>query len=297
MLLSNGCQKSEHRVDAGKPRIAVAIPSQANELFGRMAASAKKHQAANPETYDLILNDGADLAAQVNLLELMILQEVNAIVIAPSDTKALVAILKRARQSGIVVVNIDCPLDAEMLVQSGLNAPFIGPDERAGARRVGEALAHRLNPGDKVAIIAGSSSEFRGQQRRLGFEDAVKAARLNIVSAQNGDWGMDKADRVAAAMLNEHPDLKAILCANDNMALGAVAAIRASGKTGKVLVAGFDNIGAIGPLLASGRVAATADWHADQLAVFGIESALKMLRGQAVPAEQLTPVDLVGAAE
>jgi ribose transport system substrate-binding protein len=77
------------------------------------------------------------------------------------------------------------------------------------------------------------------------------------------------------------------------MALGAVAAISAAGKSGQVLVVGFDNIGAIKPMLADGRVVATADQHGDQLAVFGIEAALKILKGQAPPADQTTTVDLV----
>jgi ribose transport system substrate-binding protein len=104
---------------------------------------------------------------------------------------------------------------------------------------------------------------------------------------------MEKANTVAASILSEHADLKAILCGNDNMALGAVAAIQAAGRTGKVLVVGFDNIGAIQAMLADGRVVATADQHADQLAVFGIEAALKILRGEAPPADLTTSVDLI----
>jgi ribose transport system substrate-binding protein len=77
------------------------------------------------------------------------------------------------------------------------------------------------------------------------------------------------------------------------MALGAVSAIQAAGKTGKVLVVGFDNIDALRPLLADGRVIATADQHADRLAVFGIEAALKILKGEAPPADQTTAVDLI----
>jgi ribose transport system substrate-binding protein len=144
-----------------------------------------------------------------------------------------------------------------------------------------------------VAIIEGIPTAFNGQQRRLGFEDAMKAAGMNIVSVQSGNWEMDKANNIAAAMLSEHADLKAILCGNDNMALGAVAAIQSAGRAGQVLVVGFDNIGAIRPMIADGRVVATADQHADQLAVFGIEAALKILKGEAPPADQTTAVDLV----
>jgi ribose transport system substrate-binding protein len=171
--------------------------------------------------------------------------------------------------------------------------PFVGPDNRAGARKVGDALAKQLKSGDKVAIIEGIPTAFNGQQRRMGFEDAMKAAGLNIASVQSGRWEMEKANGVAAAMLSETPDLKALLCANDNMALGAVAAIQAAGKTGKVLVVGFDNISAVRPLLDKGDVVATADQHGDQLAVFGIEAALKVLKGQAPPADQTTAVDLI----
>jgi ribose transport system substrate-binding protein len=121
----------------------------------------------------------------------------------------------------------------------------------------------------------------------------MKAAGMQIVTVQSGNWEMEKANTVAAAILSEHRELKALLCANDNMALGAMSAITAAGLTGKVLVAGFDNIGAIRSMLADGRVVATADQHADQLAVFGIEAALKILKGQAAPADQTTTVDLV----
>jgi ribose transport system substrate-binding protein len=121
----------------------------------------------------------------------------------------------------------------------------------------------------------------------------MKAAGLNIVSVQSGLWEMGKANAVASAMLSEHPEIKAILCANDNMALGAVAAIQAAGKTGAVLVVGFDDISAIRPMLDKGQVVATADQHGDQLAVFGIEAALKILKGEAPPADQTTAVDLI----
>ena len=296
LVLEGGCQKTEQESGGGKPKIALVMKSLANEFFSIMAEGAKKHQAAHAESYDLIVNgikNETDLAEQVNLVEQMIARRVNAIVIAPADSKALVTVLKRAKEAGILVINIDNKLDADVLKQAGLTIPFVGPDNRAGARKVGEALAAQIKPGDKVAIVEGIPTAFNGQQRRLGFEDAMKAAGLNLVTVQSGYWEMDKANNVTAAILSEHSDVKAILCANDNMALGAVAAIQAAGRTGKVLVAGFDNIGAIRPMLADGRVVATADQHADQLAIFGIETALKILKGEGPPADQTTAVDLI----
>ncbi|VFS68811.1 D-allose-binding periplasmic protein precursor [Kluyvera cryocrescens] len=79
---------------------------------------------------------------------------------------------------------------------------------------------------------------------------------------------MNKPNAIAAAMLSEYPNIKALLADNDNMALGAVSAIRAAGKRGQVQVVGYDNIEAIKPMLQDGRVLATADQFASQQAVF-----------------------------
>ena len=282
--------------NSGKPQVALIMKSLANEFFQTMAAGATKHHLVHAADYDLITNgikNETDLTEQVGLVEQMVAQGVQVIVIAPADSKALVPTLKRAKDAGILVVNIDNKLDAETLQQAGLQVPFVGPDNRAGARKVGEAVAARLKPGDQVAVIEGVPTAFNGQQRTTGFLEAMKTGGMNVVSVQSGQWEMDKANGIASALLTEYPDLKAILCGNDSMALGAVAAVQAAGKTGHVLIAGFDHIAAIQPMIADGRVFATADQHADQLATFGIEAALQILRGDAKVADKTTPVDLV----
>ncbi len=281
---------------SGKPRVALVMKSLANEFFQTMAEGAKKHQAAHAGDYELIVNgikNETDLAEQVGLVEQMVAQGVQAIVIAPADSKALIPALKRARAAGVLVVNIDNKLDADTLKQAELQVPFVGPDNREGAKRVGAVLAKRLKAGDEVAIIEGVTTAFNGQQRRMGFEDAMQAAGMKIVSTQSGQWEMDKANTVASGILAANPQVKALLCANDNMALGAAAAVQSAGKGGQVQIVGFDNIAAVKPLLADGRILATADQHGDQLAVFGIEAALKVLKDKSAPVDQQTPVDVV----
>jgi ribose transport system substrate-binding protein len=235
------------------------------------------------------------VSRQIDLVEQMIAQKVNALVIAPADSKALVPVCKKAQQAGITVINIDNKFDDAVLAASGAKFPFVGPDNRKGARAVGEVLAKKLKSGDKVAIIEGAPNAFNGIQRKAGFEDAMKAAGMNIVTSQSGYWETDKANQVVAAILTEQPDVKALLCANDSMALGAVAALRAAGKQDQVLVVGYDGIGAVQQLLKEGKVLATADQHADQLAVFGIEYALQMLKTKSTPADRDTPVDVLTA--
>lgn len=299
-LFATGCKPADADKSggAGKPRVALIMKSLANEFFLTMENGAKAHQRANADQYDLLANgikDEQDVNQQINLVEQMIAQRVNAIVIAPADSRALVPVCKKAQQAGIIVVNIDNQFDDAVLAQSGAKFPFVGPDNRKGAKAVGDFLATKLKPGDKVVIIEGAPNAFNAIQRRLGFEDAMKAAGMNIVSSQSGYWETDKANQVVAALVNEHPDLKAVLCANDSMALGAVAALRAANQLDKILVVGFDNIAAMQQLLKEGRVLATADQYADKLAVFGIEYALEMLKTQQAPADRETPVNLVTA--
>jgi ribose transport system substrate-binding protein len=284
--------------DGERPRVALIMKSLANEFFVSMADGAEAHHAAHDDEYDLVVNgirNESDIAQQVALVEQMIGTGVEAIVIAPADSRSLIPVLRRAQEAGIVVVNIDNKLDAATLQQAGATIPFVGPDNRAGARAVGDALAARLQRGDAVAILEGVPTAFNAQQRRLGFEEAMQAAGMRVVGVQSGQWEQAAGNTAAAGFINAHPDLKAILASNDNMALGAAAAIRQAGKEGQILLVGFDNIEAVREMVRDGRVLATADQHGDQLAVFGIEYALGLLGGGQTPQDRQTPVDLVTA--
>jgi len=284
---------------AAKPKIALVMKSLANEFFKTMEDGAKADNEKNKDKYELVSNgikDEQDVSKQVELVEQMISQKVSAIVIAPADSKALIDVCKKAMDAGIVVVNIDNKFDAEVLKKAGATIPFVGPDNRKGAALVGAELAKVLQKGDKVAILEGAPNAFNGEQRKLGFEDAMKAAGMVVATSQTAYWETDKANKLARDIITSHPDVKALLCANDSMALGAVRAVEDAGKTGKVIVVGFDNIKAAQELLKSDKILATADQHADQLAVFGIEYALEMVAKKGAPADKETPVDLVTKA-
>jgi len=284
---------------AAKPKVGLVMKSLANEFFVTMQDGAKEYQKAHSADFDMITNgikNETDTSAQIDIVNQMILAKVNAIVIAPADSKALVTVLKKASDAGIKVVNIDNRLDPDVLKSKNLTIPFVGPDNRKGSKLVGDYLAKQLTSGDKVGIIEGVPTTTNAQQRTAGYKDAMDAAGMKIVSTQSGNWEIDQGQKVASAMLSEYPDLKALLAGNDNMALGAVSAVRAAGKAGKVLVVGYDNIEAIKPMLQDGRVLATADQAAAQQAVFGIQNALKLVKGEQVDAKDgviETPVELV----
>lgn len=283
-----------------KPKVALVMKSLANEFFLTMEDGAKAYQKDHSGDFELISNgikDETDTAGQTRIVEQMILAKVNALVIAPADSKAMVPVIKKAIDAGITVINIDNQLDPAVVKSKNITVPFVGPDNRKGARLVGEYLAKQLKAGDEVGIIEGVSTTTNAQARTAGFKDAMEAAQIKVVSLQSGDWEIDKGNKVAASILSEYPDVKALLAGNDSMAVGAVSAVRAAGKAGKVQVVGYDNINAIKPMLKDGRVLATADQFAARQAVFGIETALKIIKGEKVDSGANgvieTPVELV----
>ncbi len=298
MLVSCSDAPQQGESSVTRPMVALIMKSLANEFFVTMADGARAHQAEHAERYDLIVNgirNETDLAQQVALIDQMIARGVDAIVIAPADSRAIVPSLARAARAGIVVVNIDNRLDANVVAEHELRIPFVGPDNYSGAEMVGAYLAEHLQPGQKVAILEGVTTAYNSQQRTNGFEQAMADAGLPVVASQSAQWDQTLAVTVASGILVQHPDIAAILCANDNMALGAVAAIRQAGMSEQVDVVGFDNISAVQDLVREGRILATADQHADLLAVYGIEVALDIVENDAAAEDVSTPVDLVTA--
>ena len=289
---------------AGKPKVALVMKSLANEFFLTMENGAKDYQAHNSSQFDLITNgikDETDTAAQIRIVEQMIVSKVNALVIAPADSKALVPVIKKAADAGIIVVNIDNRLDPDVLKSKDLNVPFVGPDNRKGAQKVGDYLAKKLKAGDEVGIIEGPSNDLNARQRTLGFKETMNAAGMRIANTASGDWTVASGKSVALQMLYAHPDVRGLLCANDNIAMGAIDAIRIAGKKGRVLVTGYNNIDAVQPMLDDGRLLATVEQFGARQAVFGVDVAVKALlekrRQRDLSPYMETPVQLVTKAQ
>ena len=282
-----------------RPTIALIMKSLANEFFVTMAEGARSHQALHADQYELVINgirNEVDLAQQVALIDQMVAADVDAIVITPADSKAVVPALARAHAAGITIINIDNRLEQAILAEYDLAVPFVGPDNFQGAEMVGRQLAETLKAGSQVALLDGVPTAFNSQRRSAGFRQAMTDEGMEIVAQQSAQWDQTLAVTVSAAILVQFPQLAAILCANDNMALGAAAAVAQAGKQDQVQVVGFDNISAIHQLIREGRILATVDQHADLLAVYGIEYALEALSSGLPLEDKSTPVDLITSA-
>jgi ribose transport system substrate-binding protein len=161
------------RVDAqgGKLKIALVLKSLTDPFTVAMADAAQNYQQHYASQFGLTIRGTVretDTAVQIRMVEEMIKAKMNAIVIAPTDSKALTSVVARGIRAGIIMITIDNPLDDASQVAAGISVPFVGPNNRKGAMQVGNYLAERLKAGDQVGIIEGISVDRNAQQRTAG---------------------------------------------------------------------------------------------------------------------------------
>lgn len=261
-----------------EPVVGLVMKSLANDFFRTMLEGAEAHDAQNDQ-YELRavgMQSETDIETQINAVENFVTQGVDAIVIAPADSRALVPPIKRAVDAGIVVVNIDVELDPQAKQDVGLELAFLGPDNRAGAAMSGSVLGEDLGEGGNVVILEGNPGADNAVQRKAGFEDSVAEWNLNLLDSRTAHWEAEEANSVFTNMLTAHPEIEGVMASNDSMALGVVAALNAAGRD-DIEVVGFDNVEAIRPLILEGKVLATVDQFGSQMAVMAIEAALDVL--------------------
>jgi ribose transport system substrate-binding protein len=279
-----------------RPKVGLVMKSLANEFFKNMTEGAIAHQKKRGD-FDLKpvgMQSETDFDAQTAAVENFITQKFDIIVLAPADSRAMVAPVAKALKAGITVVNFDVALDKAAMQKAGIDLAFVGPDNRAGARMAGDELARALGPGAKVVIIEGNPGADNALQRKLGFEDAAKAGKLNVIASQTANWETEQANALFTNMLTANPDIKGVMAANDSMALGVAKAIDAAGKTGQIKVVGFDNIPAIRPLVRQGKILATVDQFGSEMAANAIDYAIKSRKeGKPLKGWVKTPIELV----
>ena len=285
---------------AEKPKIGLVQKSLANEFFKQMQAGAEKYAAANTDkfTFKAVgMKDERDFAAQVDAIENFVTQKYNVIVIAPADSKAMVTPIAKALKDGVKVINIDVELDRDAKKAAGIDLAFFGPDNRAGAKMAGDALAQKLGAGGKVVILEGNPEADNAVQRKLGFMDAVEAGKLQVLDSKTAHWETEEANTLMTNFLTQYHDIQGVMAANDSMALGVVKALDAAGLAGKVQVVGFDNIPAVQPLIKNGKMLATIEQYGADMAVLGINYGLKELAGETFSGWVKTPIKLIEAKD
>lgn len=279
----------------GKPTVCLIMKSLANEYFQQMQKGAKDHvdQLGTLALQTAGIQNETDVDGQIALVDKCITQQVQAIVIAPADSKALVQSVVKATKAGIKVVNIDVALDPDALKAAGVEVPLVGPDNRAGAKQVGDVLAKAVGPGGKVVILEGNPGADNALQRKNGFNDTVAESKLTLLESKTAHWETDEAHTVFGNMLTAHPEIQGVLASNDSMALGVIKVIQE--RHADVKVVSIDNIPAVKTFLQSGPMLATLDQYGSEQAGDGIDVAMKLISGQPVTGWQKTRMNVVTA--
>ena len=303
--LAAGCKSEPQPGGKQKVRVGLIYKATTNPFFQAMEKGARekaKELGAGIEVSGIESESDAD--KQADLVRIMLNRQVQAIIIAPASSVGIVTPLARAQEAKVPIINIDNRINKEEAAKQGLKvATFIGPDNFEGAKKVGaygcDLIKKKLGEGKKgkVIVLRGIDGVENAEARRRGFEAAVQEAGLEIAASQSAEWDTAKAQTAASAMLSANPDTAGILCANDKMALGAIAAVRARGDIGKVVVVGYDNIDLARDAMKRGEMQATVEQNPAMMGSLGVECALKALKGEALPEVTPVPTQLITAED
>lgn len=199
---------------------------------------------AKKRGYQLVYTDAAGSAAkQVSDVRSMIAQKVDAIFLAPREEKPLAAAVLEAKKAGIPVILLDRNVD-QSLAKPGVDyVTFIGSDFILEGQRVAEWLVKNAGGKTNIIELEGTTGSSPANDRKKGFDDVIaKHPEFKILASQSGDFARDKGRQVMETLLQANPNVNVVYAHNDEMAIGAIAALEAAGKKpGKdVLVLSID---------------------------------------------------------
>lgn len=280
---------------AARPTVALVMKTLTNPFFIEMEKGAR--EAERELDVKLLVRTAAQetsIEQQIQIVDALIRDGVDAIVIAPGDSLELIPVLKNAQDAGIVVVNIDNRLDPGFSVKLGLrDVPYISVDNELGAFNAVSYLNRFITRPTEVAVIEGIRGAFNSEERKRG---AIRAFGENpnatVVAMESANWKIDEGYTVAAGLFRAHPAIGALFCANDMMALGAVRYLKEKGRQ-DVLVAGYDALREALESIREGQLLATVDQQAALQGKLGVEYAVRALRGESLPPVTLVDTRLV----
>ena len=289
------CNRSgETRAD--RPRVALVLKTLNSPFFNDMQRGAQ--DAATRLGVDLVVQAAEreiDVERQMQIVENLLQTNIKALCLTPSGSKEIVPAVVKANRVGIPVIIVDTKLDPGAAQQAGAKVlSFVGSDNYEGGRIAARFIVEQSHGQAHVAILEGIPGHDTGDSRLRGFRDGIRdAPGVTIVASQTANWERDQGFNVFQNMLQAHPDIDTVFSCNDVMALGAVEAIRAAGKTGSIRVVGFDAIDDARKAIAEGTMAASVAQSPSEMGRIAVENALHALRGEPVPPEATVRIELV----
>ncbi len=288
-----GSERQQSDANSGKTglTIGVSLLTRTHPFYQDLEAGLT--EAATAAGYKLIVTAGEfDVARQKDQLNEFIVRKVDAIIVAPCDSKSIGTAIKSANDAGIPVFTADIACLAE-----GVKVvSHVASDNVAGGALAARALAEALGGNGTVAIIDHPEVESV-IQRVKGFEDELaKHPGIKIVAKLSGHGMKDQAFRATEDVIQANPNLDAIFGINDDSALGALAAAEKAGKADRIKIVGFDAVPEARQAIKDGKI------HADviqQPRIIGqktVEAVKAYMSGVSVEPVILVPCDLYSHA-
>jgi ribose transport system substrate-binding protein len=242
---------------------------------------------ANPDVEAVVLDAGGDVARQIGQIQDLVQQQVDAIIIWPTNGQAVVPAVRRAHQQGIPVI-----VTNSNIAEEGFDfiASFSGPDNITQGARAAEIMCDKFKAdgiADEAQIvqIAGQPGYTTAIERAKGFEDRLPEVCPNVtlVETQPGDWNREKAQRVMEAFLVKYEDIDGVYSGDDNMGVGALNAAKAAGREGEMIFVGATNFAVGYEAMGRGEYYGSIYQSPVDDAEAALETALDVLKGEDVP--------------
>lgn len=290
VLFAGGQKEAE---EEGNFKIGYVVKSLDQEFWLAVEKGAKDADAEfdNVEVFLDGATSETQVEEQIALVEDMITRGANALVVAPTAPAQLLPVLESAVADGIPVLLVDTDID-----DWDGKTTFIGTDNIAAGEIAGKYVIEQLSEGSEVALLEGIPGVTTSVHRIKGFTDGLNSSGkdIEIVEQLTAKWDRAEAVSVTEDILTAHGEVDAILAANDQMALGAVEAVRAAGIDFEdILIVGFDgNPGAAQSIL-DGEMDASVAQMPYQMGYKGVEAARDLLMGKEISRRIDTGAELV----
>jgi len=237
-LLAIGTQEEIEAAEKAKKEynIGLVLKSLSNPAIWNIADAAEKEGAKMGVKVTVLSSMGfSALEEQIKQVEDMIQRKVDLIGLQPVDSKGIIPVIKEANKAGIPVITVDTGADGGELVT------YIATDNYAAGVQAAEWIIKALDGKGKVAMIEGTPGSMQGRQRKEGFHDTIKTQpNIKLAVSIPANFERAKGMQTMEDILTANPDLEAVFCANDEMALGALEALRQRNLVGKVKLIGMN---------------------------------------------------------
>lgn len=292
------CKSQESSTtQATRPVIGVSLLTLTNPFFKELGHAVQEE--AEKHGYDVILVAGEfDPAKQQNQISDFIVKKVSAILLCPTDSKAIGAALAKANRVGIPVFTADIACTAE-----GVKIiSHVATDNYKAGRLAAQALLEALNSAGQVGIIDHPEVESV-LMRTKGFEDELQEQRLTnnvkleVVAKLPGLGSKDQSFKSAEDMLQAHQNLDGIFAINDPSALGAVAAIEKAGKQGKIKIVAIDGQPEGRQAIKEGKIYADVIQHPEEIGKKAAQAIVKYMNGEHIEPQILIETNIYRQAD